>query len=32
VFVPIKESIVASAISSGQDIYMTQATNLELRE
>ena len=32
VFVPIKESIVASAISGGQNIYMNQATDLELRE
>ena len=32
VFVPIKENIVASAISSGQNIHMSQATDLELRE
>ena len=32
VFIPIKESIVASAISGGQNIYMNQATDLELRE
>lgn len=32
VFVPIKESIVAAAISGGQNIGMSQATDLELRE
>lgn len=32
VFVPLKESIVAAAISSGQNINMQQATNLELLE
>ena len=32
VFVPIKENIVAAAISSGQNIYMSQATDLEMRE
>ena len=32
VFVPVKESIVAAAISGGQHIHMSQATDLELRE
>lgn len=32
VFVPVKESIVAAAISGGQNIHMSQATDLELRE
>ena len=32
VFVPIKESYVGAAVSGGQNIKMTEATNLELRE
>ena len=32
VFVPIKSNYVASALSGGQDISMSQATDLELRE
>lgn len=32
IFVPIKESIVGAAISGGQNIYMQDATDLELRE
>ena len=32
VFVPIKENMTAAAVSSGQQIYMEDATDLEMRE